>query len=272
MKRPLLIACILAMGAAAGALNLGTLGADTVSSSPEGERTIAVLRDSAGRTFTVSLIEDPSPAIAAQVIALKDTFYAWRAVKIGSLRFTVTGSLIEAVLFPESLVVGGSDLRQFLPAGLFFSRSSALDLEYDFRVTKDNLFLRVSGVFKTEEEMENRIADAIANPNEYLQRGDTEYLLSRLDESQKGIAALREAQEALQKSLDTARYAAMTRANVEWLFFPTPIPRDGMARIIALKKESPALTRAEAAVKLKAEGIKMTDQEVRIVFAFYFGE
>jgi hypothetical protein len=272
MRRPLLIACILAVGTAAGALNLAPFGADVVSSSPEGERTIAALRDSAGRTFTVSLLEDPSPAIAAQVIALKDAFYAWRAVKIGSLRFTVTGDLIETVIFPESIVAGGSELRYYLPAGLFFSWSSAMDLEYDFRVTKDNLFLRVSGVYKSEEEMENRIAEAIANPGAYLQRGDTEYLLSRLDEAQKDIAALREAQVALQIALDAARYAAMTRENVEWLFFPTPIPRDGITRILALKKENPVLTRAEAAGKLKAAGIAMTDQEIRIVFKYCFGE
>jgi hypothetical protein len=272
MRRPLLTALMLAIATSAGALNLAPFGADVVSRSPEGERTTAVLRDSAGRTFTVSLIEDPSPAVAARVIELKDAFCAWRAVKIGSLRFTVTGGLIETVIFPDSLVVDGAELRQYLPAGLYLSWSSAMDLEYDFRVTKDNLFLRVSGVYKNEEEMENRIAEAIANPSAYLQRGDTEYLLSRLDELQKDIAALREAQEALQKSLDTVRDAAMTRENVEWLFFPTPVPRDGMTRILALKKESPSITPSEAAGKLKAEGLIMTDQEIRIVFKYYFGE
>ena len=168
------------------------------------------------------------------------------------------------------MVVGGDDLRPFAPAGLFFSYTSALDLQYDFRVTKDNLFMRVNGHYQGEEEMEQKIADALSNPTAYLQRSDTEYLLSRIDQSQTDIAGLRGDVDTLSAQLDVLRYDAMTRENIEWLFFPTPIPRIGIARILVLKRDAPSLSQSEVAARLKADGVKMTDQEVRIVFKYYF--
>jgi hypothetical protein len=271
--------CLLALTWGAYALDSAIFGASVVSSVSEGDRTAFVLKDATGRTYTVSVKEDPTPETAAQITKLKDLFFSWQNITIGSLRFTITGTLIEALIFPERLVVGGNDLRPFAPAGLFFSYTSALDLQYDFRVTKDNLFMRVSGRYSGEEEVEQKIADAIANPTAYLQRSDAEYLLSRIDQSQTDIAGMQAALDALSKSLqslsaqmEALRYNAMTRENVEWLFFPTPIPRAGIARILALKRDSPALTPAEAASRLKTEGIKMTDQEVRIVFKYYFEE
>ncbi|MGA2976497.1 MAG: hypothetical protein ABSF77_14405 [Spirochaetia bacterium] len=279
MRRPALIVCLLALTWGAYALDSAIFGASVVSSVSEGDRTAFVLKDATGRTYTVSVKEDPTPETAAQITKLKDLFFSWQNITIGSLRFTITGTLIEALIFPERLVVGGNDLRPFAPAGLFFSYTSALDLQYDFRVTKDNLFMRVSGRYSGEEEVEQKIADAIANPTAYLQRSDAEYLLSRIDQSQTDIAGMQAALDALSKSLqslsaqmEALRYNAMTRENVEWLFFPTPIPRAGIARILALKRDSPALTPAEAASRLKTEGIKMTDQEVRIVFKYYFEE
>ncbi len=54
--------------------------------------------------------------------------------------------------------------------------------------------------------------------------------------------------------------------------FPDADPSSGISRILELKRSSPSLTPAEAAARLKTEGIKMTDQEVRIVFKYYFEE
>ncbi len=225
MRGPALVACLFALTWGAYALDSATFGASVVSSVSEGDRTAVMLKDSAGRTYTVSVKEDPSPETAAQITKLKDLFFSWRNIAIGSLRFTITGTLIEALIIPERLEVGGNDLRPFVPAGLFFSYTSALDLQYDFRVTKDNLFMRVSGHYAGEEEVEQKIADALANPTAYLQRSDTEYLLSRIDQSQTAIAGMQAALDKLNAQMEALRYNAMTRENIEWLFFPTPIPR-----------------------------------------------
>ncbi len=270
MRRPALVACLFALTWGAYALDSATFDATVVSSSSEGDRTAVALRDSAGRTYTVSVKEDPSPETAAQISKLKDIFFSWRNVTIGSLRFTITGTLIEALLIPERLEIGGNDARSFVPAGFFFSYTSALDLQYDFRVTKDNLFMRVSGHYVGEEEVEKKIADALANPTAYLQRSDVAYLLSRIDQSQTAIAGMQATLDTLSAQVDALRYAAMTRENIQWLFFPTPIPRAGISRILELKRDSPSLTIAEAEARLKMQGIKLTDREVSIIFKYYF--
>ncbi len=348
MRRIALIASLLSLALCAGALDLTSYGATVVSRVSEGKRTAVTFRDTEARTFIVSFLEEPSAEAVAQVAKLKDLFYSLQNVKIRSLRFTLTGTLIEALLLPEQLLVEGEDLHDFVPAGLFFSYTSDLILEYDFRVTKDNLFLRVRGTFDGEEEMEQKVANALANPAAFLQRSDPEYFLSRLEQANKDIAGLRGDLDDLTASFqtlsdeydalaaqieklaaqiedltaqakafaeqdkelaakdkelatkdkeltakdkelaaqnkelaaqnkelaaqfETVRYAAMTNENTVW-FSRKPIPREGIARVLEIKRENPSLTKAEVAARLKKEGVKMTDQEVRIVFAYYFGE
>ncbi len=51
-----------------------------------------------------------------------------------------------------------------------------------------------------------------------------------------------------------------------------PIDKNAIERLVALKKENPALTKKEASDLLKQEGINMTIREVSIIFSVYFNE
>jgi chromosome segregation ATPase len=205
--------------------------------------------------------------------------------------------------------------------------------------------MRIRGTYTSEEEMERKVALALANPAAFLQRSDPEYFLSHLEQAAKDIAELKNALDDLttlvqtlsdkhdalaerteelaaelaarveelagkeeehaardselaariedlakkseelaaqnteiaaqtkdfSSQIEPLRYAAMVSENTVW-FSKKPLPRDGVARVLELKRETPTLTKAEVAARLKSEGLKMTDQEIRIVFAYYFGE
>jgi hypothetical protein len=64
----------------------------------------------------------------------------------------------------------------------------------------------------------------------------------------------------------------MRRENTEWLFWKVPIPRDGLKRVVELKRQNPALTKSEVEAQLKQEGIKISGGAIGIIFEYYFNE
>ncbi len=50
------------------------------------------------------------------------------------------------------------------------------------------------------------------------------------------------------------------------------VDRDAVSRLVALKRANPALTQAEAAKALKAQGTSMSSRDIGLVFGIFFGE
>lgn len=326
MRRIVVLPILLLLASAAWALDLSGYGLKTVSTTTEGGRTVTTFQDAAGRGLSVSFLTEPSKEVTDRISQLKNLFYGWKNIGISSLRMTITDALIEATIIPSRVVAKGSDLLQYVPGGIFFTSTDTL--AYDFRVTKDNLFLKIRGPYTNEDELENKMASAITDPTAFLLQSDPSYLISRLEEAEGRIAVLENtvatltqtlddrtasitqanqemldrqsaleartaeleaksaqmsaamdqankdlaAQDALIASaLDIVRSATMTNQNVSW-FTRHQIPKDGVAKILELKKATPGMTRADVSKQLKADGVKMTDQEIRLVFEYYFNE
>jgi hypothetical protein len=277
MTRSLSAAVFLCLALNGFALDPANYASSLVSTSTEGESTVVTLQDASGRSFVVAYLEEPSADVMKKVVQLKDLFFAWKNIAIRSLRFTITDDIVDSLVIPDRILVNGSDVQSFVPAGLLFSFSGSLG--YDFRVTKDNFFLRVRGTYSSEEEMTQKIAAALANPATFLQRSDMEYVLSRVEALAARVEALGARVEALAAEVDaraaevdTLRYAAMRRENTEWLFWKVPIPRDGLKRVVELKRQNPALTKSEVEAQLKQEGIKISGGAIGIIFEYYFNE
>jgi len=101
MKKLVIVAiALLASITAAGALDLRP-GLSLVSSRMDPDhRTVAMIRDSAGRSFSISYVEEPAPTLIDRISRLKDMFYSFRDVKVDTLQFAVTGSLVNATILP----------------------------------------------------------------------------------------------------------------------------------------------------------------------------
>jgi len=218
-----------------------------------------------------------------QIMQLKDLFYSWKNIIVSSLRFTVTEDIVDTLIIPSKILIGGKDVSSFVPAGMLFSFSGSLG--YDFRVTKDNLFLRVRGSYTTEDELEQKIASAISNPTTFMQRSDIEYVLSLVEKDQKAIQDLQKNTQDLQKTtqalqdenaelrgeLEAFRYAAMRERN-GFLFWRYPIPREGLKRVVELKRADPNMTKSQVEDEVKKEGVKISGGEIGIIFEYYFNE
>jgi len=263
MTRSLPAAVFLCLALNGFALEPANYGSSLVSTATDGDSTAVTLQDGAGRSFVVAYVEEPSADVMKKVVELKDLFFAWKNITIKTLRFTITDDVVDTLIIPDKILVNGSDVQSFVPAGLLFSFSGGL--AYDFRVTKDNFFLRVRGTYTSEEEMTQKIAAALANPATFLQRSDMEYVLTLVDKQGKAI-------EALTAEVDALRYAAMRRENTEWLFWKVPIPRDGLKRVVELKRQNPALKKNEVEAQLKQEGINISGGAIGIIFEYYFNE
>jgi len=201
MRRLALVASLLALAVAAGAIDLSSRGINVASSVSDGDRTITTLKDTAGRTFTVSYRVEPSQAVLEQIVRIRDLLATFKNVKGGSLRFTVTGALIETLLIPHQFGVTGQDLRPYVTAGLFFTYTDSL--EYDFRVTKDNLFMRIRGPFSGEDALEAEVQSAVADPAKFVQRSDPNYVLNHLDQVESKLTSLGKAIDALTQMTNT---------------------------------------------------------------------
>jgi len=152
-------------------------------------------------------------------------------------------------------------------------------------VAVDSLFLRINGPYTNEGEIVKKVSEAVSDPRKFLVRSDPEYVLSRFDQYDKSLqdlraandalgaanAALRTENQELKDELDKVRIASMNNQNVDW-FSKKPVPPAGIARVTELKKNDPAMTIAQVSKELQTEGIKMTDQEIRLVFQYYFNE
>jgi hypothetical protein len=307
--------------------------------------------------------------------AIIDSF---STIVVQSLRFTIENSstAIAIVVVPSRLVAEGNDLLPTVPAGLYFSYTDFL--EYDFRMTVGNLFLRIRGVYRSETELVGRMLAALKDPRSVLMASDPAYFYAKIDQLEKNLTLLagkvsaldeslaaltlahgqlsesheqlskshgqlsesytelaREyaaleaagtelarkneaAHEALSSSLQASvdklgrtdeelaradgklaekdesltrqteelakenaqsaaefealRYASLYFENVEWLFFKKEVPREGTARVVELKKATPAMTLKELSAQLKSEGIKITDQGITLVLQVFFNE
>ena len=337
MRRLVVLPILLLLACVAWSLDLTSYGLKTVSTATEGSRTVTTFQDSQGRPLLVSTLVDPPKEVTDRIFQLDRIVYGWRNISTTSVRMTVTDALIEATVTPSKVVVKGTDLLPYVPAGLFLTSTDTV--AYDFRVTKDNLFLKIRGPYTNEDEMEGKMASAIADPTAFLLQSDPSYLIGRLEQAEGRIAVLEHAVQVLTQTLDDrtasinqanqqvvdkeaalesafaskaaeldqkdaeldqkdadmtaaidkadkdlaaqdqvisgaldiVRSATMTNQNVSW-FVKHQLPQDGVAKVLELKKATPAMTRADVAKELKTAGIKMSDQEIRLVFEYYFNE
>jgi hypothetical protein len=160
-----------------------------------------MVRDRAGRQFSVV-----SPGAVAEsrwrvVADLHDTFYAWPGLEVEALRFYLREDGIDATVDPAALRYEGRELSAYMPSGIGFYYSQAL--YYDFRLKKGNLFLRVSGRWIGPDEFGARVADALARPDVYLQSQSPEQIAARLTEHDRLLADL--AVGAAETSLEVGR-------------------------------------------------------------------
>ncbi len=278
MRRASLALLTMVLGAAAQASlapSLGTLGAQETTApasgaprlSPAGEakvdgRTWKAFSGPGGLRVLAATPFDEATLPRLERVA--EAVASWRALRATELRAETSGEEGDAyVALVTKALSGDKDYAPNLPAGIRLRFAGAL--LYDFRVKSGDYFVRVRGVLVDEASLASEIAKAADDPAAFIAERDPAWAAGRIVELESTIESSAQAIEAIRAQLA----AEMNRG-----FFGNPrhIPPATVEALRALKRDSPAASRAEAAAVLKELGIKASAREIDAVYRAWFGE
>ena len=260
-KRPLFVCLLVAVAVAAtgidwtGAAASGT----TIESRRSGESgtDVVTVRDGSRRYDVTFDSRTLTERAIGRIRELAAEAGSWPAIQIRELLFEVRGDSVVMAVLPQSVRFEGQEMGSALPAGMVFVDSDAL--RYDFRMTKDNLFLRVRGRFVGIDELLSRMQSALANPVAFIQTNDLNSLAAR-------IARLDEGQQVHGAELDELLHnyetllAAHTTLEERFEIATEDIVNENRAAITQVQSELAALIRA-----LAGETQQLEDQQMQLI-------
>ncbi len=273
MKKLTFIAFILSMQFAATlyAFDWSTKGVKELKKSQSENEIVSEFADSSGRKFTVKYYDEVSAADADIILELNTKFYSWKNMKPARINFLISNRVIEIAVIPDKFSFKEENIMKYLPAGMLFMYTDSLS--YNFRITKNNIFVRIKGKFKDEEELCEKTLEAIKDPLAYLKKRDPEFFLTKLTALEESYRKLQRDHEQLAEKHAKLLYAVMTLHNTGFLGFGVnPIDKKAVSRIIAIKRENPSIKPEEIEEKMKKEGFKISDDEIILVLSVYYNE
>jgi outer membrane murein-binding lipoprotein Lpp len=175
----------LAVGIAAYGIDLQNYGFNVTNTQQENNQTVYTVQTSDGFTFTVASSAPLTDSNAKVLKTSVSTLAGWKLLKIQQAKIVFNGSRADILIIPASFVYKGVDLAKYMPSGIQFYFDTYL--QYDFRMLKDNLFLRLKGEVYDETQFADRLYSAVENPVLYLQTNNPEYLLLQINALTKKI-------------------------------------------------------------------------------------
>lgn len=232
---------------------------------------IVNLTDSSGRRFTVKYYEQISERDVGIILELNSKFYSWKNMTPAKINYFISNKTIEIVVVPARFKYKEENILKYLPAGMLFVYTDSLS--YNYRITRDNIFVRVKGRFKDESELCDKTLEAINDPLAYLKKRDPEFFLTKLTALEDSYLKLQKEHKKLVIKHEKLLYAVMTLHNTGFLGFGVnPIDKKAVKRILELKKENPSFGSEDIEKKMEKEGFKISDDEIILVLSVYYNE
>jgi len=139
-------------------------------------------------------------------------------------------------------------------------------LRYNFRITKNEIFLRLNDKFIEEELLCKRMKEALDDPIAYLKKREPEYFLQKLNELEENMVILKNNQEKLTQSV-------LYFENSGFLGFGnTPVKSSVIKRIVELKTADPSLDMAKIKETLSKEKVEATDKEIKLILNVFYND
>lgn len=206
-----------------------------------------------------------------------NTFFNWDELKIESFQMIFEDDQLSILIKPYSLIYNETDIAQYLPSGIQLYYDSFF--EYDFRMSKDLLFMRLKGQFYSKEEFLEELNNAVLDPILYIQIHDPSYLIRQIDElrsiNKEQDNTINEMQKIIEElSLNHSKLvnAVLSLNNTSFLGSALEFNKSDIKEIIEVKSNNPDLTVDDVVSTLKIDGVKVTDDLVKSVFMIYFDE
>lgn len=233
------------------------------------------------------------------------TFFNWKELNIESAKLVFEGRKLSIIFQIKDLTYNDVEISRFMPSGIQLYYDTFY--EYDFRMFKDGLFMRLKGQYYSKAEFLEELYNAVVDPILYVQIHDPSYIIRQIDqlrtqnqEQDKGLFELLEKNnELLEKHSilqqnhnelqekhnqlqadhlkqtdiqDRLKDGIISLSNKSFFGSLNVFDKTQVEQIIELKKSNPAYTVKEVVAALKLKEIKVSSKVVEGVFIIYFDE
>jgi hypothetical protein len=279
------------------ALNWQSLNVTLVEQKEDGLRTVLTLKDAKNRIFSISYDDAISTKMADKIIKYKNEFYSWQTVHFKDLSFVISDSFLEMMIIPQEIIRNDQNLVAAIPAGITMTYYPEKDtLHYDFRIMKENQFIRIGGDYQSEDELLSKFYLAYDNPSAFLLRSDPEYLVKEIEQLQHDLGVLMNENKKLQDSFESfsdlanqyqklqdcladlaneneqIRQVLLYLHNEDFFNRFRLIPVDTIRQVVELKRNNPKLPKSDLWELVRQEKIKISTQEFDLILIVYFNE
>lgn len=233
--------------------------AELIDRSKDGSKTIVTLKDRKSKTFKVVFQdEDMLEKAASKIIKCKNEFYMWREINVTDISFMVFDNYLEVIVIPKEIMHNNHNLAEAIPAGItMMSRPDQDLMHYDFRIIKDNIFLRIDGDYLNEGELTAKLRYAYDYPLIFQQRGETK--IGNNEAPNTGID-------------EKTRQALIYLLNEDWNGRSKPVPPEVIQKVVQYRQNNPWMTKAQLWKELKKEKTPLTKREFELILIIYFNE
>lgn len=225
-----------------------------VNQEEDGVKTILTLKDKQSRTFEV-IYEDEVQLekFVNNITKFKNMFYSWRNIRAQKINFMVLDTFLKVVIIPKEIPHNNLNLTAAIPAGIAMTYDPGQNvIYYDFRVMKDDLFIRITGDYASEDELLDKIYSAYDNPTAYLKRNSL---------SMNGDI-----------NNEKVRQALIYFYNTDWNGRPKAIPPEIIQKVVEYKQNHPEATKKQLWQRLKKEKVTISKRELDLILIIYFNE
>lgn len=233
------------------------------------------------------------------------TFFNWKELNIESAKLVFEGRKLSIIFQIKDLTYNDVEISRFMPSGIQLYYDTFY--EYDFRMFKDGLFMRLKGQYYSKAEFLEELYNAVVDPILYVQIHDPSYIIRQIDqlrtqnqEQDKGLFELLEKNnELLEKHSilqqnhnelqekhnqlqadhlkqtdiqDRLKDGIISLSNKSFFGSLNAFDKTNVEQIIEIKESTPAYTVKEVVAALKLKEIKVSSKVVEGVFIIYFDE
>ncbi|MGE5604327.1 MAG: hypothetical protein ACM3YE_01390 [Bacteroidota bacterium] len=241
------------------ALDWKKYDATVVDKSKDGSKTILTLKDKKDQVFKVVYQDETMlDKVAPKIVKYKNEFYGWREISFTEISFMVFDNFLEVIVMPQEIKHKNSNLATAVPAGItMVSQPDQEQMHYDFRIIKDNLFLRIDGDYLNEGELTAKLRYAFDYPEVYLKRSET--TVANSGSSNAGVD-------------EKTRQALIYLLNEDWNGRHQSVPPETIQKVVQFKQNNPWMTKSQLWNSLKKEKVKLTKRELELILIIYFNE
>jgi hypothetical protein len=242
----------------AAAFDWKSLNVELISQTENDSQTILTLKDKQERTFKVIYQDETMLAkLSNPIIKYKDEFYAWRNIRFKDISFMVFANFLDVVIIPQQFLHNNLNLAMAIPGGITMVYDPEKEtIHYDFRIMKEDQFIRIDGDYSKESELITKIGAAYDNPSAYLQP--------------TGPAPVQH--ENIGPDKEKILQSLIYLYNEDWNGRQKTVPIETIRKVIEVRQNNPGITKPQLWKLIKKAKIPVTKREVDLILIFYFNE